>query len=89
MYFYAIGSVHALNAKNSYMVEALGNCRALFLAKRAWSCCWYGNSDGNGGQWMHQRKVIAPEFFMDKTKVKYWEYSMHGMQTILQKQETP
>jgi len=28
-------------------------------------------TSNNGDLWAHQRKVIAPEFFMDKVKVKF------------------
>jgi hypothetical protein len=57
------------------MVKALGNGKALYLGKPCFLHKEFGALLGIGimmttsDLWVHQRKVIAPEFFMDKVKV--------------------
>jgi cytochrome P450 len=75
IYFYATGSIQVLNVTDSDMVKALANCKALdlgkpsFLQKDRGALLGMGILTANGELWVHQRKVIAPEFFMDKVKV--------------------
>lgn len=74
IYFYATGSIQVLNVTDSDMVKALANYKALdlgkpsFLQKDRGALLGMGILTANGELWVHQRKVIAPEFFMDKVK---------------------
>uniref|UniRef100_A0ACD5Y410 Uncharacterized protein n=1 Tax=Avena sativa TaxID=4498 RepID=A0ACD5Y410_AVESA len=74
IYFYATGSIQILNVTDSDMVKALANYKALdlgkpsFLQKERGALLGMGILTANGELWVHQRKVIAPEFFMDKVK---------------------
>lgn len=74
IYFYATGSIQVLHVTDSDMVKALANYKALdlgkpsFLQKERGALLGMGILTANGELWVHQRKVIAPEFFMDKVK---------------------
>ncbi|KAK1629213.1 hypothetical protein QYE76_003528 [Lolium multiflorum] len=74
IYFYATGSIQVLNVTDLDMVKALANYKALdlgkpsFLQKDRGALLGMGILTANGELWVHQRKVIAPEFFMDKVK---------------------
>ncbi|XP_047047928.1 cytochrome P450 714C2-like [Lolium rigidum] len=74
IYFYATGSIQVLNVTDSDMVKALANYKALdlgkpsFLQKERGALLGMGILTANGELWVHQRKVIAAEFFMDKVK---------------------
>ncbi|CAN6330338.1 unnamed protein product [Urochloa humidicola] len=56
------------------MVKDLANCKSLdlgkprYLQKELGALLGKGILTSNGDLWAHQRKVIAPEFFMDKVK---------------------
>jgi cytochrome P450 family 714 subfamily C len=58
------------------MVKELANFKSLdlgkpsYLQKELGALLGTGILTSNGDLWVHQRKVIAPEFFMDKVKVK-------------------
>jgi cytochrome P450 family 714 subfamily C len=58
------------------MVKELANFKSLdlgkpsYLQKELGALLGMGILTSNGDLWVHQRKVIAPEFFMDKVKVK-------------------
>ena len=59
------------------MVKELANCKSLelgkplYLQKELGALLGMGILTSNGDLWARQRKVIAPEFFMDKVKVKF------------------
>ncbi|RLM69769.1 hypothetical protein C2845_PM17G00160 [Panicum miliaceum] len=74
IFLYSTGSVQVLNMTDPDMVKELANCksfdigRPLFLQKERGALLGMGILTSNGELWAHQRKVIAPEFFMDKVK---------------------
>lgn len=75
IYLYSTGSIQALNITDPDMVKELANCKSLdlgkpsFLQKERGALLGMGILTSNGELWEHQRKVIAPEFFMEKVKV--------------------
>jgi len=77
IYLYSTGSIHALFVTDPDMVKELANCKSLelgkpiYLQKELGALLGMGILTSNGDLWAHQRKVIAPEFFMDKVKVKF------------------
>ena len=76
IFLYSTGSIQVLNTTDPDMVKELANCksfdigRPLSLQKERGALLGMGILASNGELWAHQRKVIAPEFFMDKVKVK-------------------
>jgi cytochrome P450 len=66
----------ALFVTDADMVKEIACCKSLDLGKPRYVQKEFGALLGtgiltsNGDLWAHQRKVIAPEFFMDKVKVK-------------------
>ena len=77
IYLYSTGSIHALFVTDPDMVKELANCKSLelgkplYLQKELGALLGMGILTSNGDLWARQRKVIAPEFFMDKVKVKF------------------
>ena len=78
IYLYSTGSIQALFVTDPDMVKELANCKSLELGKPLYLQKELGAllgmgilTSNNGDLWAHQRKVIAPEFFMDKVKVKF------------------
>ncbi|CAM0150464.1 unnamed protein product [Urochloa decumbens] len=74
IYLYSTGSIQALFVTDPDMVKDLANCKSLdlgkprYLQKELGALLGMGILTSNGDLWAHQRKVIAPEFFMDKVK---------------------
>jgi len=74
IFLYSTGSIQVLNMTDPDMVKELANCksfdigRPLSLQKERGALLGMGILASNGELWAHQRKVIAPEFFMDKVK---------------------
>ncbi|XP_044388050.1 uncharacterized protein [Triticum aestivum] len=74
IYLYATGSIQTLHVIHPDMVKELASCKSLDLGKPSYLQKEHGALLGtgiltaNGDLWVHQRKVIAPEFFMDKVK---------------------
>ncbi|KAG2549454.1 hypothetical protein PVAP13_9KG251600 [Panicum virgatum] len=75
IYLYSTGSIQALFVTDPDMVKELANCKSLELGKPLYLQKELGAllgmgilTSNNGDLWAHQRKVIAPEFFMDKVK---------------------
>ncbi|XP_025808602.1 cytochrome P450 714C2-like isoform X2 [Panicum hallii] len=74
IFLYSTGSIQVLNMTDPDMVKELANFksfdigRPLFLQKERRALLGMGILTSNGELWAHQRKVIAPEFFMDKVK---------------------
>ncbi|KAL6906015.1 hypothetical protein ACP4OV_003616 [Aristida adscensionis] len=74
IYLCSTGSIQALNVTDPDIVKELANCKSLdlgkpsFLQKERGALLGKGILTSNGDIWVHQRKVIAPEFFMDKVK---------------------
>lgn len=72
---FSMGNLEILYMSDLDMVREISQCKSLDLGRpsylktehRALFGC--GIVSSNGSVWTHQRKVIAPEFFMDKVKV--------------------
>lgn len=76
IYLYSTGNIQSLFVTDPDMVKELANCKSLdlgkprYLQKQLGALLGTGILTANGDLWAHQRKVIAPHFFMDKVKVK-------------------
>ncbi|KAL5204852.1 hypothetical protein ABZP36_009723 [Zizania latifolia] len=74
VYLYSTGSIQTLNVTDPDMVKELANCKSLdlgkpnYLRKDHGALLGMGILTSNGDLWVHQRKMIAPELFMDKVK---------------------
>ena len=77
IFTYSIGSMVFLHASRADVVRNLGLCvSSLDLGKSSYLKATHeplfggGILKSNGEAWLHQRKIIAPEFFLDKVKVR-------------------
>ncbi|KAF2909220.1 hypothetical protein DAI22_11g010500 [Oryza sativa Japonica Group] len=74
IYLYSTGSIQVLNVTDPNMVKELANCKSLdlgkpcYLQKERGALLGMGILTSNGDLWVHQRKVIAPELFMERVK---------------------
>ncbi|KAL6642169.1 hypothetical protein ACP70R_020350 [Stipagrostis hirtigluma subsp. patula] len=74
IYLYSTGSIQALNVTDPDIVKEMANFKSLDLGKPCYlqkdhgALLGMGILTSNSDLWVHQRKVIAPEFFMDKVK---------------------
>ncbi|OVA20272.1 Cytochrome P450 [Macleaya cordata] len=70
----AIGNIQVLYVTDSEMLKDIGLCTSLDLGKPSYlqrergPLLGQGILTANGSIWAHQRKIIAPELFMDKVK---------------------
>ncbi|KAF6172632.1 hypothetical protein GIB67_041955 [Kingdonia uniflora] len=85
MFTYSTGNIQLLYVPCD-MVKEIGLCTSLnlgkpiYLTKDRGPLFGHGILSSSGLQWEHQRKIIAPEFYMDKVK---------GMINIMVKSATP
>ncbi|XP_010249510.1 PREDICTED: cytochrome P450 714C2-like [Nelumbo nucifera] len=74
IFTYATGTVQHLYISEPHLVKEISLCRSwdlgkpVYLVKQFWPLLGLGITRSNGQLWAHQRKIIAPEFFMDKVK---------------------
>lgn len=78
---YSLRNVPILYVSDPDLVKEIGLCTSLDLGKPShlqgeqWPLFGHGIFRSNGQEWVHQRKIIAPKFFMDKVKVISTKYS--------------
>lgn len=74
MYTYSTGMKQHLYMNHPEMVKELNQANTLnlgkvsYVTKRLKSILGRGVITSNGPHWAHQRRIIAPEFFLDKVK---------------------
>ncbi|KAK7275912.1 hypothetical protein RIF29_17038 [Crotalaria pallida] len=74
LYTYSTGMKHHLYVNEPELVREINQCNTLDLGKPSHNSKKIGPLFGNGIvranglSWAHQRKLLAPEFFMDKVK---------------------
>lgn len=72
-----MGNVPALHVSHPDVVKDINLCLSLDLGKATYlkkahePLFGHGILKSNGVLWAHQRKIIAPEFFLDKVKVSF------------------
>lgn len=74
VYTYSTGAKQHLYISQPELVKELNQCFTLlgkpsYLTKRLAPMLGNGILRSNGPSWAQQRKIVAPEFFMDKVKV--------------------
>lgn len=75
-----MGSVVFLHVSRPDVVRDINLCVSLDLGKSSYLKATHeplfggGILKSNGEAWLHQRKIIAPEFFLDKIKVRGYEH---------------
>lgn len=74
VYTYSTGARQHLYVNQPELVKELNQCFTLlgkpsYLTKRLAPMLGNGILRSNGPSWAQQRKIVAPEFFMDKVKV--------------------
>lgn len=74
IFVYATGNIQILCVTNPDMVKEISLCTSLnlgkptYLSKDRGPLLGRGILTSNGPYWAHQRKIIAPEFYLDKVK---------------------
>ncbi|PKA58572.1 Cytochrome P450 714B3 [Apostasia shenzhenica] len=74
IFLYTMGNVPMLHVSNIEMVREMNLCKSLDLGKATYlqrthePLFGHGILKSNGESWAYQRKIIAPEFFMEKVK---------------------
>nr|AIA82921.1 CYP450-17 [Gentiana rigescens] len=74
VFLLALGNIQIVLVDQSDMVREITTCTSLNLgkptyqAKQMGSLLGHGILTSNGSYWAHQRKVIAPELYMEKVK---------------------
>jgi hypothetical protein len=92
IYLYSTGSIQVLNVTDPNMVKELANCKSLdlgkpcYLQKERGALLGMGILTSNGDLWVHQRKVIAPELFMERVKVIICRHLYWAMDLSVKKQ---
>lgn len=72
---FSLGNTQVLQVNKYDVVKEITTCRSLDLGKPSYqakdfhSLLGDGILTSNGNFWAHQRKILAPELFMDKVKV--------------------
>jgi len=75
IFLYSMGNVPFLHVSHPDIVRDISHCLSLDLGKSTYMKKTheplFGHSivKSNGKAWADQRKIIAPEFFLDKVKV--------------------
>ncbi|XP_038989736.1 cytochrome P450 714C2-like isoform X2 [Phoenix dactylifera] len=74
IFMYSTGSIQLLHVSHPDLVKEISLCKSLdlgrpsYMQKERGALFGRGILASNGAVWAHQRKIIAPEFFMDKVK---------------------
>lgn len=74
---FSLGNTQILNVTQVDLIKETTMCTSLdwgkptYQVKERGSLLGTGIITANGNHWAYQRKVIAPEFYMDKVKVQY------------------
>ncbi|KAM7521954.1 hypothetical protein LguiA_011856 [Lonicera macranthoides] len=77
VFMFALGNTQILHVTKPDMVKEITTCTSLDLGKPSYQAKERGSLLGqgiltsNGPHWAHQRKIIAPELYMDKVKGMY------------------
>ena len=73
---FALGNTQILYVTQPDMVREITTCTSLdfgkptYQAKERGSLLGQGILTSNGAVWAHQRKILAPELYMEKVKVR-------------------
>ncbi|KAH6788397.1 hypothetical protein C2S51_003403 [Perilla frutescens var. frutescens] len=74
VFMFSLGTTQIVQVTQQEMVKEITTCTSLDLGKPTYQAKERGPLLGqgiltsNGPHWVHQRKIIAPEFYMDKVK---------------------
>lgn len=75
---FSLGNTQIVHVTQPEMVREITTCTSLDLGKPTYQARERGSLLGNGiltsngPFWAHQRKILAPELYMEKVKVKYF-----------------
>lgn len=75
-FVFSLGSTLIMHVTQPEMVREITTCTSLDLGKPTYQARERGSLLGNGiltsngAHWLHQRKILAPELYMDKVKVQ-------------------
>ena len=72
---FSLGNIQILHMNNPDVVKEISTCTSLNLGKPSYqykklgALLGQGILTSNGATWAHQRKILAPELYMEKVKV--------------------
>lgn len=76
VFVFSLGSTQIVHVTRPEMVREITTCTSLDLGKPTYQAKERGALLGrgiltsNGPHWVHQRRILAPELYMDKVKVQ-------------------
>lgn len=76
VFVFSLGSTQIVHVTRPEMVREITTCTSLDLgkptyqAKERGALLGQGILTSNGPHWVHQRRILAPELYMDKVKVQ-------------------
>ena len=74
---FALGNIQILHVNEPEAVKEITTCTSLDLGKPTYqhkergALLGQGILTSNGNIWVHQRKILAPELYIDKVKVRH------------------
>lgn len=80
VFMFSLGNTQIVHVTQPEMVREITTCTSLDLGKPTYQVKERGSLLGNGiltsngPFWAHQRKILAPELYMDKVKVKNFDF---------------
>ena len=75
VFVFSLGNIQILSVNQPDMVKEITTCTSLDLGKPSYQhkergpLLGQGILTSNGTVWSHQRKILAPELYMEKVKV--------------------
>ena len=74
---FSLGNIQILHMNHPDVVKEISICTSLDLGKPSYQykergpLLGHGILTSNGAPWAHQRKILAPELYMEKVKVSF------------------
>jgi hypothetical protein len=76
-FMFSLGNIQILHMNDLEVVKEISICTSLDFGKPSYQfkergpLLGQGILTSNGATWAHQRKILAPELYMDKVKVRF------------------
>jgi cytochrome P450 len=85
LFMFSLGNKQILHMNDPEVVKEISICTSLDFGKPSYQSKERGTLLGqgiltsNGATWAHQRKILAPQLYMNKVKVyRYFKSNLHA-----------
>jgi cytochrome P450 len=88
IFMFSLGNIQILHMNDPEVVKEISICTSLDFGKPSYQSKEHGPLFGqgiltsNGATWAHQRKILAPELYMEKVKVYIYASNRTYMATL-------